>query len=99
MPGAGSFDWSAEQQALILGAYFWCYPITSLVGGMAAERWGPRYVVLISTLASAVFTFLSPVAARMNHVALIVTRFFLGFAGVRGNYIFYTHNAISKRSC
>lgn len=55
---------------------------------MAAERWGPRYVVLISTLASAVFTFLSPVAARMNHVALIVTRFFLGFAGVRGNYIF-----------
>ncbi|KAL0821741.1 hypothetical protein ABMA28_005164 [Loxostege sticticalis] len=81
VPGGGSFDWSAEQQALILGAYFWCYPITSLVGGMAAERWGPRYVVLISTLASAVFTFLSPVAARMNHVALIVTRFFLGFAG------------------
>ncbi|XP_028162756.1 sialin-like isoform X2 [Ostrinia furnacalis] len=81
VPGGEQFDWSAEQQALILGAYFWCYPVTSLVGGMAAERWGPRYVVLFSTLASAVMTFLSPVAARLNHVALIVIRFLLGCAG------------------
>ncbi|KPJ13856.1 putative transporter C38C10.2 [Papilio machaon] len=79
--GRAQFNWSTDQQAMILGAYFWCYPITSLVGGMAAERWGPRYVVLISSLASAILTALGPVAARYDYIALIVTRFFLGFAG------------------
>ncbi|RVE43591.1 hypothetical protein evm_011775 [Chilo suppressalis] len=81
VPGGGSFEWSADQQALILGAYFWCYPVTSLVGGMAAERWGPRYVVLVSSVASAILTMLSPVAARMSHIGLVIIRFFLGFAG------------------
>ncbi|XP_013180216.1 PREDICTED: uncharacterized transporter slc-17.2-like [Papilio xuthus] len=79
--GRAQFNWSTDQQAMILGAYFWCYPITSLVGGMAAERWGPRYVVLITSLASAILTALGPVAARFDYIALIVTRFFLGFAG------------------
>ncbi|CAH0725775.1 unnamed protein product, partial [Brenthis ino] len=77
----GTFNWSANQQAMILGSYFWCYPITSLVGGMAAERWGPRYVVLITSLASAILTALSPLAARLDYVALVIVRFFLGFAG------------------
>ncbi|CAG4956010.1 unnamed protein product [Parnassius apollo] len=79
--GDTKFDWSTEQQATILGAYFWSYIITSLVGGTAAERWGPRYVVFISTISSAVLTALAPIAARWDYVALIVTRFLLGFAG------------------
>ncbi|XP_034834570.1 sialin-like [Maniola hyperantus] len=77
----GSFNWSKDQQATILGSYFWCYPITSLVGGMAAERWGPRYVVLVTSLASAVLTMISPAAARLDYIALVIVRFFLGCAG------------------
>lgn len=49
---------------------------------MAAERWGPRYVVLVTSLASAVLTALSPVAANLDYIALVVVRFFLGCAGV-----------------
>ncbi|KAJ2945607.1 hypothetical protein O0L34_g431 [Tuta absoluta] len=81
VPGGASFEWSADKQALILGAYFWCYPVTSLIGGMAAERWGPRYVVLLSSLASGVLTMLSPPAANFHYIALIVVRFLLGLAG------------------
>ncbi|XP_062531601.1 sialin isoform X2 [Bombyx mori] len=80
VPGGASFDWTADQQALILGSYFWCYPLTSLAGGMAAERWGPRLVVFVTSLASAVLTALSPVASSWNYLALVVIRFFLGFA-------------------
>ncbi|KAL4708983.1 hypothetical protein ACJJTC_005844 [Scirpophaga incertulas] len=76
-----TFDWSADEQALILGSYFWSYPVTSLVGGMAAERWGPRYVVLISTATSAALTLISPVAARTGSVTLVIIRFCLGIAG------------------
>ncbi|XP_026725730.1 sialin-like isoform X2 [Trichoplusia ni] len=81
VPGGASFNWSGEQQALILGSYFWCYPLTSLIGGMAAERWGPRYVVLVTSFASAILTALSPVAANLDYIALVVIRFFLGCAG------------------
>lgn len=82
-----TFDWSAEKQALILGSYFWSYPVTSLLGGMAAERWGPRYIVFITSLASGILTALSPVAARWSYIALVVIRFLLGFTGVRTNLI------------
>ncbi|XP_075980378.1 sialin-like isoform X2 [Anticarsia gemmatalis] len=81
IPGGASFNWSAKQQALILGSYFWCYPLTSLIGGMASERWGPRYVVLVTSLASAILTALSPLAAKLDYMALVVIRFLLGFAG------------------
>ncbi|XP_046969746.1 sialin-like [Vanessa cardui] len=77
----GSFNWSKDQQAMILGSYFWCYPITSLVGGMAAERWGPRYVILATSIMSALLTVISPAAARLHYIALVIVRFFLGFAG------------------
>lgn len=56
--------------------------MTSLVGGMAAERWGPRYVVLISSAASGILTAFSPAAARAHYLVLVVDRFLLGFAGV-----------------
>lgn len=79
--GGASFDWNANQQALILGSYFWCYPITSLVGGIAAEKWGPRYVVLVTSFASAIITALCPVAANWHYMALVIARFLLGFAG------------------
>ncbi|CAB3234050.1 unnamed protein product [Arctia plantaginis] len=81
VPGGASFNWTAEQQALILGSYFWCYPLTSLAGGMAAERWGPRYVVLVTSFVSAILTALSPLAAKLDYIALVIIRFFLGFAG------------------
>lgn len=49
---------------------------------MAAERWGPRYVVLVTSFVSAILTALSPLAAKLDYIALVVIRFFLGFAGV-----------------
>ncbi|CAG4951904.1 unnamed protein product [Colias eurytheme] len=75
------FNWTADQQGTIIGAYFWCYPLTSLIGGMASERWGPRYVILVTTLISGILTALSPFAARLGYVALVIVRFLLGCAG------------------
>lgn len=76
------FDWSAPKQALVLGSYFWSYPFTSLFGGMAAERWGPRYVVFYCSIASGILTAISPIAASWSYIALVVVRLLLGFAGV-----------------
>lgn len=60
---------------------------------MAAERWGPRYVVLVTSFVSAILTALSPLAAKLDYIALVVIRFFLGFAGVSQIAYFFASNA------
>ncbi|PZC71004.1 sialin [Helicoverpa armigera] len=74
------YDWSVAQQGLILGTYFWTYPISSLIGGMAAERYGPRLLVFVVTLISAFVTALSPMAADLGYYTLVIIRLILGLA-------------------
>ncbi|XP_041982503.1 uncharacterized protein LOC121735668 [Aricia agestis] len=75
------FNWTKDQQATILGAYFWSYPVTSLIGGTVAERWGPRYVVFWCSVLGALLTVLSPAAASLGYIALVLNRFVLGITG------------------
>lgn len=77
-----TFNWTAQQQAYVLSGYFWGYAITSLVGGTAAELWGPRNVVFITMLISAVLTTLSPQAARLHYLVLVGARFIIGLSAV-----------------
>ncbi|CAH2043611.1 unnamed protein product, partial [Iphiclides podalirius] len=78
--GVVTFNWTAQQQAYVLSGYFWGYAITCLVGGTAAELWGPRNVVFITMLISAVLTTLSPQAARLHYLVLVAARFVIGLA-------------------
>lgn len=77
-----TFEWTAQQQAYVLSGYFWGYAITCLVGGTAAELWGPRKVVFITMLISAILTILSPQAARLHYLVLVAVRFITGLAAV-----------------
>ncbi|CAK1586918.1 unnamed protein product [Parnassius mnemosyne] len=78
--GVVTFTWTAQQQAYVLSGYFWGYAITCLIGGTAAELWGPRKVVFITMLISAVLTILSPLAARLHYLVLVAARFITGLA-------------------
>ncbi|XP_049875794.1 uncharacterized transporter slc-17.2-like [Pectinophora gossypiella] len=78
--GVTTFDWSAQQQAYVLSGYFWGYAITCLVGGTAAELWGPRNVVFVTMLISALLTTLSPQCARLHYLVLVAVRFVIGLA-------------------
>ncbi|GBP26975.1 hypothetical protein EVAR_95761_1 [Eumeta japonica] len=75
---AYTFDWTAQQQAYVLSGYFWGYAITCLAGGTAAERWGPRGVVFITTIVTSVLTLLSPPAAKLHYAVLVALRFVMG---------------------
>ncbi|CAH0400879.1 unnamed protein product [Chilo suppressalis] len=76
--GVVIFDWTAQQQAYVLSGYFWGYAITCLVGGTAAEMWGPRRVIFITTTLSAILTVLCPLAARWHYLVLVAFRFVTG---------------------
>ncbi|XP_045500567.1 putative inorganic phosphate cotransporter [Colias croceus] len=78
--GVVTFDWTTQEQAYVLSGYFWGYAITSLLSGTAAELWGPRRVVLITMLISAILTILSPQAARLHYMVLVAVRFLIGLA-------------------
>ena len=79
----GEFDWDAQQQGVVLGAYFYGFFITMVPGGYVAERNGSKLVILLATLGSSICALLTPVAARQGGKSwVIATRALQGLARV-----------------
>lgn len=76
------YPWNKKEQSYILGAFFWGYLVTSLLGGAMAERWGGRHVVGISLGLSGLVTGLSPLMAADSFWPIFGARFALGVLGV-----------------
>lgn len=65
-----------------MGAFFYGYLVSQIPGGLLAEKYGGKWVLAgffgLSTLA----TLLTPLAARLNYVALIILRVLVGIGSV-----------------
>jgi ACS family sodium-dependent inorganic phosphate cotransporter-like MFS transporter 5 len=72
--GEGEFDWTGDQQAMILGAFFYGYAVTQIPGGLMAERFGAKWVLGLSIFATALLALISPLAARISFVAFFIVR-------------------------
>ena len=79
----GPFEWSEPIQGLVLGAYFWGYIFTQLPGGRVAEMFSAKWVIWGSVMVNVVFTLLTPVAAQISYIAVLVVRFMEGLGAVR----------------
>lgn len=88
------FPWDKKEQSYILGGYFWGYLVTSLLGGVMAERWGGRHIVGISLLLSGIITGLSPIIASTSFWPIFAARFLLGVFG--GTIFPALHNLVSR---
>ncbi|XP_075165435.1 sialin [Haematobia irritans] len=88
------YEWSQSDQALLLGAFFYGYMITSLPAGMLAENFGGKAVAGYSCLLAAVLTALTPVAASWDKWAVWAIRFGIGF--LTGVVYPCCHNLVSK---
>lgn len=73
------FDWDSYQTNFVLGSFFWGYVLTELPGGRLAELIGGRRVFGHSMLWASVLTLVTPLAAHLSYVMLIVVRVALGF--------------------
>lgn len=80
---AGEFDWSEMVQGQILGFPFIGYMLTTLAGGVAAERLGGKLVFGLGNLLQALITIVSPLCARTSVPLFIVVRVFSGGFEVR----------------
>lgn len=73
------FNWDSYQTNFVLGSFFWGYVLTELPGGRLAELIGGRRVFGHSMLWASVLTLVTPLAAHLSYVMLIVVRVALGF--------------------
>ncbi|XP_060662679.1 sialin [Drosophila nasuta] len=73
------FNWDEYQTNFVLGSFFWGYVLTELPGGRLAELIGGVRVFGHSMLWASLLTLVTPLAAHLNYVALIVVRVALGF--------------------
>lgn len=70
----GEFDWDGDQQAQLLGAFFYGYTITQLPGGVLAKRYGAKWILGISILLTAILALVGPLAARLGFLPFFATR-------------------------
>lgn len=74
----GPFVWSKDIQGHILGSFFYGYLVSQIPAGMLAERYGGKWVFFGFSALSTLMTLLTPVAAQMHWIMLIVVRVIAG---------------------
>ena len=62
-----------------MGAFYYGYCLTQILGGIAGERYGGKWVFGGGILASALLTLTFPIAAETNVILFIVLRAIQGF--------------------
>ena len=76
----GEFDWSTEEQGLLLGAFYYGHVLTQIPGGFIAEKYGGKWPFGLSILLTSVLTLLTAPAARFGLGYLIALRVLEGAA-------------------
>jgi len=72
--GSGEFNWGEREQGWLLGAFFYGYVLTQIPGGRLAEKYGGARLYGVGVLITAVFTLLTPLAARTSLYCLVAVR-------------------------
>jgi len=78
----GPFVWEKEIQGHILGAFFYGYMFSQIPGGLLAERFGAKWIIAGFLGLSTVATLLTPLAAHLSFILLIILRVLCGIGSV-----------------
>jgi MFS family permease len=60
----GDFDWDAQEQGMVLGAFYYGFVVSMVPGGFLCERYGGRWVILFSILGGSLISLIQPLAAN-----------------------------------
>ncbi|XP_017068030.2 sialin [Drosophila eugracilis] len=75
----GTYTWSEEKQGLILASFYIGYIVTHLPGGLLADKFGGKWILVIGIFLTAIFTLVTPVSIVYGGAdALIVLRVLMG---------------------
>ncbi|XP_047477757.1 vesicular glutamate transporter 1-like [Penaeus chinensis] len=88
--GSGEYNWTIQQQGIILGTFFWGYFITKSSGGRISELLGARETMAVSLGASGLLSLLCPAAAHVHPLALAGVRLVMGLVQGPANPALYS---------
>jgi ACS family sodium-dependent inorganic phosphate cotransporter-like MFS transporter 5 len=74
------FDWDPSIEGYVLGAFFYGYIFTQVIGGYLAEQFGAKWVFGGCVLITGILTLLTPLAAHTDYRLLIGLRVLMGMA-------------------
>ncbi|CAF0896386.1 unnamed protein product [Rotaria sordida] len=74
------FDWDPSKEGFILGAFFYGYISTQVIGGNLAEKFGAKWIFGGGIFIASILTLLTPVAARIHYKLFIALRVIMGMA-------------------
>eukprot|EP00058_Branchiostoma_floridae_P023698 XP_002609188.1 hypothetical protein BRAFLDRAFT_90639 [Branchiostoma floridae] len=83
----GELDWSESIKGVLLGAYFYGYIVTQVLGGLLEQKFGGKIVYGTSMLVTAALNALGPVASRTSPWAMFAVRFSMGLVSVLGGLL------------
>ncbi|MEE6506254.1 hypothetical protein FKM82_007607 [Ascaphus truei] len=75
------FGWDKRQSGIVLSSFFWGYCLTQVLGGHLSDKVGGEKVLLLSALTWGLITAVTPLAANVTAVPLLLVsllRFLMG---------------------
>ncbi|KAM4622234.1 voltage-gated purine nucleotide uniporter SLC17A9 isoform 1-T3 [Discoglossus pictus] len=69
------FGWDKRQSGIVLSSFFWGYCVTQVVGGHLSDKVGGEKVILLSALTWGLITAVTPIAAHLTSVPLLLVSF------------------------
>lgn len=79
---AQDFDWPLADKGLFLSSFFMGYITTQLVGGMAARKLGPKFMISFVIVVPSIMTMLIPLVAKKSEFLFVLCRVLTGvFSG------------------
>ena len=70
-PNDPTYDWTPEQQGIILGSFFYGYITTQILGGYLAGRFGAKLLLGLGIACTAFFTIITRQMADAGFAAMI----------------------------
>lgn len=88
------YDWNEKTQGLLLSSFFWGYIFSQFPAGLLAQRYGPKILLLASSMICSALTLLTPLFASFGWQWLCLARV---IQGVAQGFIFpCTHTLLAK---
>lgn len=75
------FKWSPFIRGQLISAYSWGNVPGNFIGGVLAQKFGPRQSILWSSIIAAAVSLVTPAIAHLHWIALAISRVVIGVTG------------------